>query len=219
MSLKRAYEPSEATRRQLVETAESLFLSDGPEAVSNRAIVRAAGQKNLSALQYHFGNRAGLIAAISEKRHRQIEARRQQLLDILLRTKAHFSVRDICEVFLLTPVSLCQEDASFAAYLARFGRQLLASNESLLIVEPVTTSYEQLVAMMGERLEKIHPDIMRMRLENANALGLLAMTRRAENGAAFGGREATLFIETLIDQIHAMLTAPVSHATRKLLKT
>lgn len=218
MSLKRAYEPSETTRRQLVETAEAMFLSDGPEAVSNRAILRAAGQKNISALQYHFGNRAGLIAAIGERRNHQIETRRRQLLEKLPRNKTHLSVRDICEVFLLTPVSLCREDASFAAYLAKFGRQMIALNESLLIVEPITPSYEELAAMLTDKLKDLDPRLVSMRLENANAFVLLAMTRRCESGAAFDGPEAGLFIESLLDQIHGLLTAPVSPATAALLK-
>ena len=68
-----------STREHLLDVAESLFLSQGIDQVSLRAIAREAGQKNPSALQYHFGNREGLIKAIVARRLQQQEARRARL--------------------------------------------------------------------------------------------------------------------------------------------
>jgi AcrR family transcriptional regulator len=57
-----------AVRRQhILETAERLFAERGVESVSLNEINRAAGQKNTSALHYHFGNRQGLLYAIMDQ--------------------------------------------------------------------------------------------------------------------------------------------------------
>ena len=70
-----------ATREALVETAERLFAEQGIETVSLRDVSKAAGQRNHSAAQYHFGDRAGLVAAVYEHRMRHVNERRHAMLD------------------------------------------------------------------------------------------------------------------------------------------
>ena len=69
------------TRGVLVATAEQLFAERGLEGVSLREINAAAGQRNSSALQYHFGDRGGLIRAVLAKHQPEVESRRHALLD------------------------------------------------------------------------------------------------------------------------------------------
>ena len=80
-TVKQGYETSEITRQHIIETAEKMFLEQGIDAVSDRAILREAGQRNLSALKYHFGGRDGLISAIRERRDLQTETRRREILE------------------------------------------------------------------------------------------------------------------------------------------
>jgi AcrR family transcriptional regulator len=68
-------------REQLVRAGERLFASRGIDGVSLREINRAAGQRNTTALQYHFGDRDGLVRAIVEKHRADTEPRRHALLD------------------------------------------------------------------------------------------------------------------------------------------
>ena len=56
------------TQAVLISTAERLFAERGLEAVSLSEINRDAGQRNKSALHYHFGSRDGLLKALLEKR-------------------------------------------------------------------------------------------------------------------------------------------------------
>ena len=49
--------------------------------MSLREINAAAGQRNATALQYHFGDRHGLVRAIIEKHRPAVEAARHALLD------------------------------------------------------------------------------------------------------------------------------------------
>ena len=55
---------SAQTRERFISAAQQLFAERGIDSVSVNEITIAAGQKNRNALQYHFGNRSGLIQAI-----------------------------------------------------------------------------------------------------------------------------------------------------------
>ena len=55
----------------------------GIEAVELKDIVAAAGQRNRSAIRYHFGDRDGLVRAIGNKHRVRINAERNRLLDEL----------------------------------------------------------------------------------------------------------------------------------------
>ena len=68
----------EQARAALIEHAERLFAERGIEGVSLRDVSAAAGQRNHSAAQYHFGDRQGLVAAVYETRMHHVNARRQQ---------------------------------------------------------------------------------------------------------------------------------------------
>ena len=63
-----------------MRAAEKLIAERGIENVSIREIVNAAGQKNESALQYHFKNFTGLIKAIHTVRSNETQEKRQELL-------------------------------------------------------------------------------------------------------------------------------------------
>ncbi|HTN52566.1 MAG TPA: CerR family C-terminal domain-containing protein [Anaeromyxobacter sp.] len=54
------------TRRRLLEQAAELFAERGFEAVSVRELCRAAGA-NLAAVNYHFGDKAGLYGEVVER--------------------------------------------------------------------------------------------------------------------------------------------------------
>ena len=56
-----------ATRRHMIDAAESLFAEHGVDNVTMLDIARAAGQKNRNAPQYHFGDKAGIINAVLDK--------------------------------------------------------------------------------------------------------------------------------------------------------
>jgi AcrR family transcriptional regulator len=67
-------------RESLLRAAEKLFAEVGIGAASLRRISVAAGQRNNSAAQYHFGSKAGLVSAIVQARLGPINARRADLL-------------------------------------------------------------------------------------------------------------------------------------------
>src|SRR5689334_9102871 len=72
---------SDDTRERLIDAAESLFAEHGVGGVSLREINRAAGAKNAVAVQYHFGDRDGIVRAINAKHFPGVDARRHAMLD------------------------------------------------------------------------------------------------------------------------------------------
>ncbi len=74
---------SEQTRQIILSTAVSLFAKKGLDAVSLAEINRAAGQRNATALHYHFGGKDGLVQAIFDKHTPRVNQLREEMLDAL----------------------------------------------------------------------------------------------------------------------------------------
>src|SRR5688500_10151719 len=64
------------TREQLLDAAARAFAEHGVAGASLLDITRRAGQRNRGALHYHFGSRAGVVAAVLD-RHVAFLARRE----------------------------------------------------------------------------------------------------------------------------------------------
>lgn len=67
------------TRDRLLDVAEELFGRHGIHRVTSREIVEAAGQRNTSAVTYHFGSREGLVLEILARRGGPVDAERGRL--------------------------------------------------------------------------------------------------------------------------------------------
>ena len=204
-----------SVRDQLLDVAEALFLEHGVDGVSLRAIVRASGQKNQSALQYHFGGRDGLIGALLMRRARAIEARRRPLLEEALKSAHTLDLRTSCAVLMRAPFLLCREQPGFKRFLGRFGQHLLTSEHSA----PLSAENRQLASrhslhgMIAAALDQLDPELRALRMEHAYDFGLLALSRRARSGKPFRGAAAELFFNNLVDQVAGLLCAPVSAET------
>jgi|TARA_B100001094_G_scaffold156392_1_gene151372 AcrR family transcriptional regulator len=74
---------SSDTKARLLNHAEKMFAEDGIFAVTNRQITEAAGQKNESALNYHFGTRNQLIVTLLTRRGKELDTIRAELLEHL----------------------------------------------------------------------------------------------------------------------------------------
>lgn len=76
---------SAETRQKFIDTAQAMYALRSIDAVSVNEITIAAGQKNRNALQYHFGNRDGLLQAIIDQHAARVREIRRPLLDALCR--------------------------------------------------------------------------------------------------------------------------------------
>lgn len=71
---------SSDTRQRLLAAAERLFASKGIWQVPVRDIIDEAGQRNTSAVSYHFGSREGVLEEILRTHGEGIDVRRGELL-------------------------------------------------------------------------------------------------------------------------------------------
>ena len=94
------------TRERLVNAGRQLFAEHGVYATALKAVVEAAGQRNTSALHYHFGGRDGLLAAIIDVHNSRIEAERRQMLDAAL---GPLTLGQLVEAVVLPQASLLHE--------------------------------------------------------------------------------------------------------------
>ena len=96
---------ADQTKAALMRAVEKLAAEKGLSEVSTREILDAAGQKNQSALQYHFGTKDNLFRAVIQMRTTQLDNRRiemfkefgssadlDQLLEILIRPLAEIAL-------------------------------------------------------------------------------------------------------------------------------
>src|SRR5262245_62355437 len=90
----------DATRERLIIVAERLFAERGIAAVTFMDISRAAGQRNNVAIPYHFGDRDGLVGAITRYRAQPSEELRSRLLADLLDQPDRVTVRDIVSIMV-----------------------------------------------------------------------------------------------------------------------
>ena len=90
---------SEQTRRQIIDAAEDLFARHGIDQVTLLEIGRAAGQKNRNALQYHFGDKKGVINAVLDRHTEQIARQRELMLDAL-EGREDIRLRDLVDILV-----------------------------------------------------------------------------------------------------------------------
>jgi AcrR family transcriptional regulator len=105
-------------RERLILAAEQLIGEHGVD-VSLRDIALAAGQRNNSAVHYHFGSREGLLQAAVERRKEPLESARGALL---AERGEPASVAEVLDV-LITPMTTVPYDEGSTHY-ARFHQQV-----------------------------------------------------------------------------------------------
>lgn len=118
---------AQQSRGKLIAVAEVLFAERSVDSVSMVEIGLAAGQKNRSAVQYHFGDKSGILQAIRLKHLPLIEARRIQMLDTL-EASPQATLRDFVDA-LVSPLAqeLLNPDGG-AAYV-RIAASLIGHRE------------------------------------------------------------------------------------------
>ncbi len=213
---------SEATQSALMQAAEKLIAERGIENVSIRDIVSTAGQKNESALQYHFKNFSGLIEAIQSKRSEETIQHREGLLAQLLKTTNKPSVRQLCELMVQPSYDLARSKVEYRRYIRAFGHELVLAESSALSVATQHgaggTSGHQLSLLLKTALPHLDAKAYQRRMETAVRFCSASMYHQARQKNAFRGDQGELFFHNLMDSLVALLSAPESAKTKSLAK-
>ena len=115
----------QATQERLISTAEALFAARGLDGVSLNEITKAAGQRNASALNYHFGGKDGLLDAILDKHQPALDAERRRMFEKLESTD-DVTLRSLVEVLVLPLVAKLDDPDGGPEYI-RVMAQLIGS--------------------------------------------------------------------------------------------
>ena len=196
----------------LIRAAEDLFAARGSDAVSLRDVVTAAGVSNASAVQYHFGDRRGLIRAILEKHEPAVDRHREQLLDAYTAGGGN-DMRTLASALVIPLAKELENADGGVGYL-----QLLSD----LYNRPNPTFDP---AKFDESAHSIHrwralvmplltPEAVRLhRRFDALRFTVSELARRGRSNR----RDHRLFTSQLTDLVAALLLAPVSEETSRLL--
>ena len=205
-------EPSPDLRARLVSAAERLFAERGVESVSLREINTAAGARNASAVQYHLKDRAGVIRAILEKHHPDVEARRHTLLD-QLESAGAADLRDLAGAYVRPLASKLSDPDGGHGYL-----QVLAD---------LATRPEPVIAWVARADDSDSTHRWRTAVRPHMSAGGVQLHRRftamqfthtalAQRARQTPRADQRLYTSHLVDLVTALLSAPVSAETARL---
>lgn len=197
-----------AAREQMIDAAERLAAERGLAAMSLREVQAAAGQRNKSAAQYHFGSKEGLVEAIAAARMGAVGTRRRELLDAL---GPHPTRRELVEALV---VPLADHVLAGRSHWARF--QVQAAHDP-------TFSKTVRLAFEGSTFREVRdgllagldhlPEPLRARRVD-HAVGLVVTSLAGLEGRPDDRPVApTAQVADLVDMALGVLDAPVSAAT------
>ncbi|QYG93228.1 TetR family transcriptional regulator [Iamia sp. SCSIO 61187] len=201
---------SSPVRDHLISAAERLFAERGSDVVSLREINTAAGSTNASAIQYHFGGRTGLIRAVLEKHDVAIEARRHDLLDAY-ESEGGSDLRALCAA-LVRPLAAELDVDGGPGYLQLCADLFNRPNPTFDLDALAGSSYGRWRDLAQPLLS---PEAVRLhRRFDSLRFTVSELARRSRTGR----RDHRLFTSHLTDLVTALLAAPVSDQTKRLLR-
>ncbi|HEY7073297.1 MAG TPA: helix-turn-helix domain-containing protein [Acidimicrobiales bacterium] len=145
----------------MLDTAERLWGERGVDAVSLREIRIAAGQRNSSALQFHFGGRDGLLAAVAGRHLPRMAALQEALYADVLAEGRRDHPEALVELLVRPPADYLRLGPSQRAWVkisAELGARPDVSVSEVIGHVPAialhagATLYEHLAATMGPTL-------------------------------------------------------------------
>ncbi|MFN8052986.1 MAG: TetR family transcriptional regulator [Acidimicrobiales bacterium] len=201
------------TQAVLISTAEQLFSDRGIEGVSLSEINRAAGQRNKSALHYHFGSRDGLLKALLEKHRTQLDAERSKLLAGY--GDAELTLHDAVSVMVRPLAERVDDRENGGVHYIRIMAQLSANPQHPLnswLFNELPPAFAAIAPTLYRHIPRA-PTLLRMRraqLMNGTMFHALLLQTYAPTGEDGAADRRVLYTNDLIDCICGLLSAPVS---------
>lgn len=207
--------------KALILATERMVAHEGV-GISLRRIIEAAGVRNATAVQYHFGSREGLLAAVTAHRLAEVNILRHAALESLAQEDRLGDVRALAGVAIYSLAAQVEPRAEGNTYLRFLERCVREYGQQLPGGEPGSETISGQMAIDGHLrplLSHLPEEIIDVRLLIAQAqglYGLAAIEARLEREPGLRDR-LPLQVEILIDAIAPMLQAPISPQTRALL--
>ena len=202
------------TRTRIMRAAEVLFATRGIEGVSLREINRAAGQSNTGAVQYHFGDREGLVQGVIERHRRDTEPRRHALLDQYEEGTAD-DLRALAAALVL-PLAAKLADADGGRAYLQIAAEFYGRPASLAELIP-TRDPGASMERWNRSLDEVLAVDKRTSLSTRSAAIRFAFVELARRAAFPPTDDDRLFVSHLIDLVATLLAAVPSEQTLRLL--
>ena len=206
---------------RLVSAAERLFAARGLDGVSLREIVASAEVGNASAVQYHFGDRSGLIGAILARHRPAVEARRHALLDQYeaLAPDDDAEALRLLSGALVRPLAAELADGDSGAGYLQVMADLATAPAPVLSARSLEDPTDSTYRWRASVASRISPEGVRLhRRFTAVQFTLGELSRRARDPRRAAGStvDDRLFTSHLVDLVTALLAATVSDETLRL---
>ncbi len=189
-----------STRDRLLDAATALFAERGIDKVSVAEIVRAADQRNASAVRYHIGNHDDLLHAVLERYVPVLSARRRELLAVARQAPPGDRLAAVGTI--VRPVAeLAQLGWRERAYLrigSEISRVLDRMTPEIRKLMRQTAGYEAW-DLLRERCPEVPDDLWRIRCELCVVFVGQAAADRARHLDGGGGN--AIADETFIDNL------------------
>jgi AcrR family transcriptional regulator len=196
-----------ATRKLIINAAETLFATRGVENTSLLEIAIAAGQKNRSALQYHFTNKEGLLDAVLDKHARGIAVARMAMLDELEQS-GDYTLYQLIEALVLPMAAQLDDDDGGHAFI-KIHSHLMTSDDYPDLRkrrDQDVNDVLRLECMIRQRVATDNQEVIQAR----NVLAGCLLIHGLASYPALAGRIARpVFLQTLIQGIVDLLQQPI----------
>ena len=176
------------------------------DAVSLREIVREAGVKHATAVQYHFGDREGLLAAVLADDYMRVDTRRDAMLE-QYQAEGTLGLRALAAI-LVRPLAQELRDPRGRMFLQIYAQLVLRSHETQTDTGTSIWRWRECVdPFLPPGTSYLHPRF------TALTFAAVELARRAAEPPRTDDR---LFVSRIIDVVAAILEAAVSAETRRL---
>jgi len=204
--------PSGATRDLLLDSAERLFAAHGINGVSMREIGIDAHQRNNGVAQYHFGDKAGLVRAVFERRAATVNDRRLELLDAVA-CQQRGSVTDLIAAFVEPLGEQVRQGNWYVPFLSRLQAEHRRDELLRPVADEVNTGFVRFRRELRRGyLITLPADLFANRLRLAVNLAIDALADHQARLANSEPQTLSLhrFVDDLVNAITGLLTAPAS---------
>ncbi len=219
------YDPSEDTASRIIDAAERLFIRDGIDATSLRAVTREAAV-NVAAIHYYFGSRDELLRAVLDRIITPVNERRIALLEQALAASKGkpLEVAELLRIFLLPDLEAVERLRDRGVEIAHFVARAYAA-PSPTLKRLVEEKFEESSSRFLAELYRALPSIDRAEIDFRFRciIGVVvklfgAVTPRGIPGGP-DGAEISTTLDRIVTFLAPGLAAPISPPTSRSKRT
>ena len=147
----------------MLDAAERLFALQGIETASLRDISVEAGQRNNSAVQYHFGDRAGVVAAVFTRRMDTINELRRAMINDLDERQCGDDIVGLVNALMFPLLEyITSHDGWYGRFLVRTEFDYFATTVKNAL--PVSVPVRDIMQRLVRQLTDLEPRVRHQRV-------------------------------------------------------